>query len=119
MMEDGVDSGVEEVLGIDVLRFSMLIGMSIYIRQSFTWIGTYNLHSPYRWLSYPNMEAKDRPKPPCVENIPQLKRKEESIYKPTDLSTQEDDSLFLKYCPSKRDRCYHAVSRDLSCRPHE
>jgi len=26
---------------------------------------------------------------------------------------------FLKYCPSKRDRCYHAVSRDLSCRPHE
>ena len=27
--------------------------------------------------------------------------------------------LFLKYCPSKRDRCYHAVSRDLSCRPHE
>ena len=29
------------------------------------------------------------------------------------------DLLFLKYCPSKRDRCYHAVSRDLSCRPHE
>jgi integrase/recombinase XerD len=27
--------------------------------------------------------------------------------------------LFLKYCPSKRDRCYHAISRDLSCRPHE
>jgi hypothetical protein len=23
------------------------------------------------------------------------------------------------YCPSKRDRCYHAISRDLSCRPHE
>ena len=48
-----------------------------------------------------------------------MKRKEVSIYKPTDLWTQEDDLLFLKYCPSKRDRCYHVVSRDLSCRPHE
>ena len=27
--------------------------------------------------------------------------------------------LFLKYCPSKRDKCYHAISRDLSARPHE
>jgi integrase len=27
--------------------------------------------------------------------------------------------LFLKYCPTKRERCYHAISRDLSCRPHE
>jgi len=35
------------------------------------------------------------------------------------LWTQEDDLLFLKYCPSKRDRCYHAISRDSSCRPHE
>jgi hypothetical protein len=48
-----------------------------------------------------------------------LKRKEQSIYKPTDLWTLEDDLLFLKYCPNKRDRCYHAISRDTSCRPHE
>jgi integrase len=27
--------------------------------------------------------------------------------------------LFLEYCPSKRDKCYHAISRDSSCRPHE
>jgi hypothetical protein len=27
--------------------------------------------------------------------------------------------IFLKYCPNVRDRCYHAVSRDLSCRPAE
>jgi integrase/recombinase XerD len=25
----------------------------------------------------------------------------------------------LKYCPSKRMKCYHTVSRDTSCRPHE
>jgi hypothetical protein len=27
--------------------------------------------------------------------------------------------LLLKYCPSKRDKCYHAISRDSSARPHE
>jgi hypothetical protein len=54
-----------------------------------------------------------------TENIPQLKRKEKSIYKPTDLWTSEDDSLFLKYCPNPRDRCYHAMSRDSAARPHE
>jgi hypothetical protein len=33
--------------------------------------------------------------------------------------TAEDDSLFLKYCPNPRDRCYHAMSRDSAARPHE
>jgi hypothetical protein len=54
-----------------------------------------------------------------MENIPKFKRKEISIYKPTDLWTGEDDLLFLRYCPNKRDRCYHTLSRDSSCRPHE
>lgn len=54
-----------------------------------------------------------------LENIPKLRRKEKSVYKPSDLWTHQDDLLFLRYCPSKRDRCYHAISRDLSCRPHE
>jgi hypothetical protein len=54
-----------------------------------------------------------------MENIPKIKRKETSIYKPTDLWTEEDDALFYKYCPSPRDRCWHAVSRDTGCRPHE
>jgi integrase/recombinase XerD len=88
------------------------------------WVGTYNLYimiiTPFfKWLYYPDLERKARPKPACVANIPQLKRKEKSIYKPTDLWTPQDDILFLKYCPSKRDRCYHAISRDLSCRPAE
>ncbi|MGE5684857.1 MAG: hypothetical protein ACM3ZS_06915 [Nitrososphaerota archaeon] len=46
-------------------------------------------------------------------------RMERSVYKPSDMWTQEVDLLFLKYCPSKRDKCYHAISRDSSCRPHE
>jgi integrase len=89
-----------------------------------SWIGTYNLQLVvlirfFKWLSNPTLEPKQRPKPAVVQNIPQLKRKEVSIYKPSDLWTLEDDFLFLKWCPSKRDRCYHAISRDLSARPHE
>ena len=88
------------------------------------WIGTYNIYREhllrfFKWLHSPNIEPKRRPKPSVVDNIAELKRKEKSIYKPSDLWTQQDDLLFLKYCPSKRERCYHAMSRDLSARPHE
>jgi integrase len=88
------------------------------------WIGTYNIYRIYllrffKWLYYPDIEPDKRPKCVIIENIPQLRRKEKSIYKPTDLWTAEDDLLFLKYCPSKRTKCYHAMSRDTGCRPHE
>ena len=88
------------------------------------WIGTYNIIRAilirfFKWLYQKNTEPKKRPKPKMIENIPQYKRKEQSIYKPTDLWTEEDDLLFLKYCPNTRDRCYHTISRDTSCRPHE
>src|SRR5438093_9203831 len=88
------------------------------------WIGTYNLYRTqlvrfFKWLYFPDIEQKKRPKPSMIENIPKLKRKEESIYKPSDLWTSEDDSLFLKYCPSASDRCYHAMSRDSAGTPHE
>jgi integrase len=88
------------------------------------WIGTYNttrihLARFFKWLYSPDIEPAKRPKPPVIENIVQLKRREISIYKPSDLWTEQDDLLFLKYCPSKRIKCYHAVSRDTSCRPHE
>jgi integrase len=88
------------------------------------WIGTYNIFRIhllrfFKWLYYPDIEPDKRSKPLVIENIPKLKRKEKSIYKPSDLWTQQDDLLFLKYCPTKREKCYHAISRDLSCRPHE
>ena len=73
----------------------------------------------FKWLYSPDIEPSKRAKPPMLENIPKLRRKETSIYKPSDLWTHQDDLLFLEYCPSKRDRCYHAISRDSSCRPHE
>jgi integrase/recombinase XerD len=88
------------------------------------WIGSYNLKREclakfFKWLYNPDVTFKDRLVPPVMKNIPRLKRREQSIYKPTDLWTKEEDFLFLKYCPSKRDRCYHSVSRDTSARPHE
>jgi integrase/recombinase XerD len=88
------------------------------------WIGTYNVYKIhllrfFKWLYSPDIEPDKRSKPSVIDNIPQLKRKEKSIYKPSDLWTQNDDLLFLKYCPTKRERCYHAISRDLSARPHE
>jgi integrase/recombinase XerD len=58
-------------------------------------------------------------KPDCIIGIKRLKRKEVSSYKPSDLWSQEDDLLFLKWVTNKRDRCYHTMSRDLSARPHE
>jgi integrase len=88
------------------------------------WVGTYNLHRIYlfrffKWLYYPDIEPKKRLKPSMVENIAYLPRKEKSIYKPSDLWTKQDDLLFLKYFPTKREKCYHSITRDTSCRPHE
>ena len=88
------------------------------------WIGTYNLYRItllrfFKWLYYPDVEPDKRPRPNIIENIQQLKRKEKSIYKPTDLWTTEDDLLFLKYCPSKRNKCFHVMAYDTGCRPHE
>jgi integrase/recombinase XerD len=96
------------------------------------WIGSYNsklvvLSRFFKWLHYPDIEDSKRRtelsaferKPDCIIGIKQLKRKEISCYKPSDLWTQEDDLLFLKWVTNKRDRCYHTMARDLSARPHE
>jgi integrase/recombinase XerD len=88
------------------------------------WIGTYNIYRIhllrfFKWFYSPNAEPTKRTKPSIIDNIPKLRRKEISIYKPSDMWTAQDDLLFFKYCPSKRDSCYHAISRDLSARPHE
>jgi integrase len=54
-----------------------------------------------------------------IDNIPTIKRKEKSAYQPSDLWTEEDHIVFLRYCVNKRDRCYHAMAVDTSCRPNE
>jgi integrase len=108
----------------DVLVFLDSLRKSEIADPLHRWIGTYNLYRVhlirfFKWLYSPDPEPDKRPKPPVVENIQQLKRKEKSIYKPTDMWTSEDDLLFLKYCPSKRMKCFHVMAKDTSCRPHE
>jgi len=108
----------------DVLSFLDGVRKPESVDPLHKWIGTYNAYRIllvkfFKWLYYPDIESTRRQKPSVVENIPQLKRKEQSIYKPSDLWTEQDDLLFLKYCPSRRDKCYHMISRDTSCRPHE
>ena len=58
------------------------------------WIGSYNLYCIqlirfFKWLFSPDIERDKRLKPTVVQNIPLLKRKEKSIYKPSDLWTNE------------------------------
>ena len=114
----------KDIVRADVISFLDSFRKTETVDPLHKWIGTYNIYRFhllrfFKWLYSPDIEPDKRQKPTVVDNIPRLKRKETSIYKPSDLWTQQDDLLFLKYCPSKRDRCYHAISRDLSCRPHE
>lgn len=55
------------------------------------WIGTYNTYRVhllrfFKWLYAPHTPPAQRPKPAVVENMPNLKCKEISHYKPSDLS---------------------------------
>ncbi|MFZ0514144.1 MAG: hypothetical protein WAM14_21240, partial [Candidatus Nitrosopolaris sp.] len=56
------------------------------------------------WLFSPELPPKERLKPECIKNIPKIKRKEPSIYKASDMWTQDDDLC---------------MSRDTSCSPSE
>ena len=88
------------------------------------WIGTYNIYRIhllcfFKWLYYPDLEPNKRSNPQLWKISPSSReRRNQSIHHLT-YGPQQDDLLFLKYCPSKREKCYHAISRDLSCRPHE
>lgn len=108
----------------DIISYLNSLRKSDEIDPLHKWIGTYNSHIRnlirfFKWLYNPTKAPSQRPKPKLLYNVPQLRRKETSIYTPTDLWTLEDDLIFLKWCPNKRDRCYHAISRDLSARPSE
>ena len=59
------------------------------------WIGTYNLYLVcitrfFRWTYNPKVEPRERSKPEVVSNILQLRRKEISVYKPSDLWILEE-----------------------------
>jgi hypothetical protein len=128
----GIEKRFKDITKYHILSFLDSIRRSETDDPMHKWIGSYNIKSEailrfYKWLHYQNIEdpnkrneiSKLEGKPECITGIRLLKRKEISCYKPSDLWTQEDDKLFLKWVTSKRDRCYHIVARDLSARPHE
>jgi hypothetical protein len=74
------------------------------------WIGTYNtrhsvLNKFFRWIYnfYENNETDQKKwiTPQCMQGVKHFTRKEKSTYKPSDIWTDEDHALFLKYCPDK------------------
>lgn len=128
----GIGKRFEDLTKYDILSYLDSLRKSENDDLMHKWIGSYNVKSEailrfYKWLYYQNIEdpkkrnelSKLEKKPECIVGIRLLKRKEISCYKPSDLWTQEDDKLFLKWVTNKRDRCYHIVARDLSARPHE
>jgi integrase len=119
-----VKKNFKDVTRDDVVSFLNSLRKSETQDPNHKWIGTYNLYlmtiaTFMKWFHDPKIASKERPKPEVLLNLKRLKRKEKSTYKPSDMWTQDDDLLFLKYCPSKRDRGYHAIARDTSCRPSE
>lgn len=89
------------------------------------WIGTYNFRQMifskfFKWLYNPDEPiSKNRQTPACMIGIKKLPRKIQSRYNPSDIWDPREHSIFLKYCPLKRDKCYHAIANDTSARPHE
>jgi hypothetical protein len=102
----------------DVLQFLGQFRKDEEEDPSHKWVGTYNLYlihiiKFFKWLYNPTLEPRARPKPAVVSNLHKFRRREISGYKPSDMWTPEENLLFLKYCPSPRDRCYHAIQMDI------
>jgi integrase len=116
----------EQITKDDVVGYLVSLKKSESQDPTHKWIGTYNtrqmiIRKFFRWL-YNHQNEPDRSKwisPPCIQGIKQLSRKEKSPYKPSDIWTNEEHAIFVKYCPEKRDRCYHSMANDTSARPHE
>lgn len=116
---------VNEVSKEDVLAYLNRFRKPEDIDPKHSWIGTWNnrhliLSKFFRWLHDPNNpDIKNRNTPPCMKGVKRLSRKEISRYKPSDMWTQNEWDVFLKYCPSKRDKAFLSMAIDTSARPHE
>src|SRR5688572_17179819 len=109
----------------DILCYLNRYRKSEEIDPEHCWIGTSNnrqliLLKFFRWLNDPdNHDRKKRKTPTCMSGVKRLTRKEISRYSPSDLWTPREAEVFLKYCPSKRDKAYLSMALDTSARPHE
>jgi len=65
------------------------------------WISIYNANLVnvikfFRWLYYPDIGPKERPRPAVVQDLTRFKRKEISGYDPSDMWNAEDNRIFLR-----------------------
>lgn len=116
--------GSKDFTRSDIIKYLDQFKKEESLDPTHKWIGTYNAHLVniirfFRWLYYPDLEPKKRPKPKVIQNLSKFTRREISDYKPADMWGPEHNLIFLKYCPSPRDRCYHAMEMDTGARPHE
>jgi len=109
----------------DILEYLNTLRKSPIEDLTQKWIGSYNgrqmiLNKFFKWLYNPHQpDHKERETPACMQGVKKLSRKNNTSYKPDDIWESRDHAIFLKYCPLKRDRCYHAMAIDMSARPHE
>ena len=109
----------------DILDFLNGLRKSTSEDPSSKWIGSYNgrqiiLSKFFRWLYNPHEpDNRNRITPHCMQGIKRLPRKEKTSYKPSDIWETREHAIFLKYCASSRNRCYHAMANDMSARPSE
>lgn len=88
------------------------------------WISTHNMRAVtfikfFRWLYFPDLPAKNRPKPDVIKNVVAYQKPEATNIEAKDLWMAEEDRIFLKYCLDPRIAWYHTASDDTSGRPHE
>lgn len=87
------------------------------------WISTYNTKLQHLSKFYKYIFAKDlteeKPVPECLEGIEYMQKESKSVYEPQDMWDDECHSTFLRYCPSVKDKAYHAMAMDLAARPSE
>jgi integrase len=109
----------------DVLDYLTSLKKPVTVDPTHKSIGTYNgrqmiLLKFFRWLHNPDeSDSRKRLTPPCMNGIKRLSRQEKSPYKPSDLWTKEENEVYLRYCPSARDKAFHAMAYDTSARPSE
>jgi integrase len=124
LVQHADNKSLKKMIRADVLSYLDSLRKPESVDPQHGWIGNYNNRYAvfakfFKWLYAPDKTPEKRKTPPVMQNIKKLKRKEESIYQPSDLWVPQDHALFLKYCPSRRDRCYHTMAIDTSARPHE
>lgn len=110
---------------VDVLSYLNSLRKPLQEDPKQSWIGSYNIrqlifYTFFKWFyNQDEPDHKKRLVPDCMKGIKRINRKDKIKYNASDLWETREHILFLKYCPSKRDRCYHSMALDTSARPHE